>query len=118
MHDTLLNKKFGITDKTLEVARFLIYTYRSDEKVTLDELIAQAKKLIGLASESPNCAPFSKQMAKWLYRIELGSNNAADAAAAATSMGALADALFEQKLINEQERDATKHICWRLRVGE
>jgi hypothetical protein len=118
MHEKILKNKYAISEKALEVSQLLLYIIRSQDKSTVDDLIAQAKKLIGLSAGHSECMPYAQQMAKWLHRLEIGSNTTGDAAAAATSLGALADALFERRLIDVSEHENSNRICWRFQIGE
>ncbi len=81
---------------------------------TPDELINEANKLLNVSRNCSPCTQFWQQLSQWSHRLELIPNDHAVASATATALGALADCLYNQQVISEEEFSHIQDICWRF----
>jgi len=81
------------------------------------ELINEAKKLLNSGRNCTPCKPYCQQLTEWLHQLELTPGDSAIASATVTSLGALADCLYNQKVISEEEFSQVKNVCWGFYAG-
>jgi len=104
-----------LSARTAEVLdRVVLPLLVNQTPATPDELISEAKKLLNASRNCSPCMQFWQQLSQWSHRLELVPNDHAVASATATALGALADCLYNQQLINEEEFSHIQDICWRF----
>jgi len=85
--------------------------------VTPDELISEANALLSVSQNCSKCVQFWQQLNQWSHKLELVPNDHGVAAATATALGALADCLYEQQIISQEQLNHIQDICWRFYGG-
>jgi molecular chaperone DnaK (HSP70) len=103
----------GLPSRAIEVLEIIFSIWRP---ANAEELIAEAKKFLTAGQSCATCSQFHGQLTQWLRQFELNPKAPAVAAATVTSLGALADCLYNQRLISEVEFHQIKDICWRFRA--
>lgn len=86
--------------------------------VTPAELISEAYALLNASSNCSGCMQFWQQLSKWSHKLELVPNDHGVASATATALGALADCLYEQQVISQEQSNHIQDILWRFYGGQ
>jgi molecular chaperone DnaK (HSP70) len=77
-----------------------------------EQLISEANKLLNSSQNCSPCIPYWQQLTQWLHQLQLARDNHSVASATATAMGALADCLYKEKVITEEEFFHIQGVCW------
>jgi len=85
--------------------------------VTPDELISEANALLNASRNCSECMQFWQQLSQWSHKLELVPNDHGVASATATALGALADCLYEQQVISQEQFNHIQDMCWRFYGG-
>jgi len=121
-----LNKGYFEMRKQVAVERELLSTQAaevldkilpllvSETPASTEELINESNELLSSGRNCADCVPYWQQLTEWLRRLELSPNDPAIASATVTSLGALADCLYSQKVISEDEFSRVQDVCWRF----
>ncbi|MDP2919717.1 MAG: hypothetical protein Q8O43_05840, partial [Dehalococcoidia bacterium] len=77
-----------------------------------DQLISEANKLLNSSQNCSPCIQYWQQLTQWLHQLQLARDNLSVASATATAMGALADCLYKEKIITEEEFSHIQGVSW------
>jgi len=84
---------------------------------SVEELVVEAKRLLSAGQGCAACSPFCQQLTQWLEQLDRSQEDPAVASAAATSLGALADCLYNHKIIGEEEFARLQNVVGRFYAG-
>ncbi|MFC1937789.1 Hsp70 family protein [Chloroflexota bacterium] len=77
-----------------------------------DQLISEANILLNSSQNCSPCIQYWQQLTQWLHQLQLSRDDLSVASATATALGALADCLYKEKVITEEEFYHIQGVCW------
>jgi len=116
MRNHLLKDRGLLSDKLIEMMDKVFWVIFSPADIR--ELIIEVRRLQDLSQNCPACSSFSQQLNDWFDRLqqEPEYTSMPFAAAVATSLAALADCLYDQKVISKEDFFQIRNVCWRFHV--
>jgi len=103
-----------MSSQAVEVLHKILPLVIDQTPTSAKDLIEESNTLLGTSRNCSSCMQFWQQLSDWTRKLELDPSDQATASATTTALGALADCVYNQKLISEEEYLRLQGICWRF----